>query len=172
VKRIVWVLAFAHLSLVAGAITHKVDGVIFHSWWEKPLLLYTGLSYSVWRFGFFAPDVGKSVEVDITVHRQDGTSARYTTLNDFRFYLSNHESANRLYVFKLRSVREKALRDLAARSVAARMLNADPDGVAVDYTLRTIRYPTMAEFRNGAPVKHVELYTTTFGLRGAGAAAQ
>jgi len=172
VKKAVYLLAFVHLSLVAAAITHKADGLMFRSWWEKPLLLYTGMSYSVWRFGFFAPDVGKSTEVEITVHRQDGSSQRYSTLDGFRFLMSNHESANRLYVFKLRSVREKALRDLAARSVAAKMLNADPDGVAVDYALRTIRYPTMAEFRQGAPVRRVELYSTTFGLRGASAGTQ
>jgi hypothetical protein len=167
VRKVVYLLVVCHLTLVAGAVTHKVDGLIYRSWWEKPLLLYTALSYSVWRFGFFAPDVGKSTEVDITVHRQDGSSQRYTTLDGFRFFTTNHESANRFYVFKLRSVREKPLRDLAARSVATRMLNMDPDGVAVDYALRTIRYPTMSDFRRGAPVDHVELYSTTFGLRGA-----
>jgi hypothetical protein len=166
-RKAAYVLALCHLTLVAGAVTHNIDGRIYQGLWKGPLTLYGGLSYSVWSFGFFAPDAGMSTAVDITVHRQDGSSQRYTTMDGFRFFTTNHESVNRFYVLKLQSLREAPLQDLAARSAAVRMLNADRHGVAVDYALRSIRYPTMAEFRRGAPVRHVELYSTTFALRGA-----
>jgi hypothetical protein len=49
--------------------------------------------------------------------------------------------------------------------VVVRLLNElglSDDVVSVDYALRTIRYPTMQNFRVGEPVETTEFYKTNF----------
>jgi hypothetical protein len=41
-------------------------------------------------------------------------------------------------------------------------LGISGDVVSVDYTLRSIRYPTMQGFRAGEPIETTEFYTTNF----------
>jgi hypothetical protein len=166
-KKAVYLLAFAHLTVIALTIVHGVDGWLHKSWWHRPFAIYSSLNYAVWRYGFFSPDVGSSTEVEIVIHTDGGGTKRYSTLDGFRFFTSNLESANRFYGFKIRTAGEAAFQDLSARSVAARMLNIHQDSWRMDYAVRKIRYPSMDEFRHGAPVRKVEFYNTTFVLRSA-----
>jgi hypothetical protein len=165
VKKTIYALAFVHLMLIALTIFHGVDGWLHKGWWEKPLAFYSSLNYAVWRYGFFAPDVGSSSEVEITVHGDSGQVTRYSTLDGFRFFTSSLESANRFYGFKRSTASEEAFQDLSARSVAARMLNIHQDAWRIDYTMRSIGYPPMDEYVKGAPIRKVEFYNTTFVLR-------
>lgn len=163
-KKAVCVLVLFHFTLVVATIVHNTEKWLHRGPWEKPLMLYSGVSYAAWRFGFFAPDVGKSTEVEIKVYDDTGEVHRYDTLEGFRFF-GSLETSNRFYAFKIHCVREKPLQDLCARSVATRMLNLHPDASRVDYATRSIRYPSMDEYRRGAPVRKVEYYSTTFVLR-------
>lgn len=165
VKKAVYALAFAHLVVVALTIFHGIDRVLYKGWWHKPLAFYSSLNYAVWRYGFFAPDVGRSTEVEITVHSDGGEITRYSTLDGFRFFTSNLESANRFYGFKVSTASDEVFQDLSARSVAARMLNIHQDAWRIDYAMRGIRYPTMGDYVKGEPVRKVEFYNTTFVLR-------
>ena len=165
VKRAIYALTFIHLVLIALTIFHGIDGWLHRGWLEKPLAFYNSLNYAVWRYGFFAPDVGRSTEVEITVHSDGGQVTQYNTLDGFRFFTSNLESANRFYGFKVSMANDEAFQDLSARSVATRMLNIHQDAWRIDYAMRGIRYPTMDEYVKGAPVRKVEFYNTTFVLR-------
>ena len=165
-KKAACLLALTHLTLVAVTICHGTDRWLHRGWWEKPLMLYSSLSYAMWRFGFFSPNVGKSTEVEIKVYGADGPARRYSTLEGFRFFVSNIESANRFYVFKRETARADSLQDLCARSVATRMLNEQADASRVDFAMRSILYPPMREYASGAPVRTVEYYSTTFLLHG------
>jgi len=164
-KKIIYALAFAHLMVIAITIFHGIDGWLHKGWWGKPLEFYSSLNYAVWRYGFFAPDVGRSTEVEITVHSDGGQIKRYSTLDGFRFFTSSLESTNRFYGFKVSTASDDAFQDLSARSVAARMLNLHQDAWRIDYAMRGIRYPTMDEYVKGAPIQKVEFYNTTFVLR-------
>jgi len=167
-KKTMYVLASVHLTVIAMTILHGVDEWVVHKgWWQKSLVVYSSLNYAVWRFGFFSPDVGSSSEVEITLHTDSGETKRYSTLQGFRFFTSNLESANRFYGFKTRTAGDDAFQDLSARSVAARMLNIHEDAWRMDYAVRKIRYPAMDEYLRGAPIRTVEFYTTTFVLRSA-----
>jgi len=44
-------------------------------------------------------------------------------------------------------------------------LDLSRDVVSVDYTLRSIRYPTMEGFRAGEPIETKEFYTTNFVMK-------
>jgi hypothetical protein len=166
-KKIIYALAFAHLTVIAITIFHGFDGFLRKEWWARPLVFYSSLNYAVWRYGFFAPDVGRSTEVEITVHSGGGQIKRYNTLDGFRFFTSNLESANRFYGFKVSTANDEAFQNLSARSVAARMLNIHQDAWRIDYAMRSIRYPAMGEYVKGAPVQKVEFYNTSFVLRSA-----
>lgn len=165
-KRLICILAFCHLMLVGLTIAHNTDKWLHRGPWAKPLMFYGGVSYAIWRFGFFAPDVGKSTEAEIKIYDDAGKSRYYSTLDGFRFFVSTLDASNRFYAFKMLCGSDPAMQDLCARSVATRMMNLHPGGSRVDYTLRTIRYPAMDEYRKGAPISKVELYSTTFALRG------
>jgi hypothetical protein len=165
VKRFVYSLAFVHLSLIAVVIFHGLDELMLRGWWEQPLAVIRDVNYSLWKYGFFAPDVGASTEVEIRLTDDGGQVRRYSTLEGFRFFLSNLESANRFYGFKRETAIDENYQDLSARSVATRMLNLHPNAWRVEYTLRSIRYPTMRDYRNGARAKVGEIYDTTFVLR-------
>lgn len=164
-KKVISILVLCHLMLVVLSITHRSDRWLYKGFWTKPLLLYSGLSYAIWRFGFFAPDVGRSTEVEMNVYNDAGEVQRYDTLDGFRFFVSTLESSNRFYTFKTRCVRENLLKDLCARSASTRMLNLHTNATRVQYAARSIRYPTMDEYSRGAPVRKVEYYSTTFILR-------
>jgi hypothetical protein len=164
-KGAVYSLAFVHLTLIAAVIFHGFDRLALHRRLEAPLTLLNDLNYSVWRFGFFAPDVGPSTEVEIRVLDDDGTVHRYSTVEGFRFFSSNLESAGRFYGFKKESSFIADLQDLAARSAATRLFNLHPRAWRVEYAMRAIRYPTMKDFRAGAAPEAREFYATTFEIR-------
>jgi hypothetical protein len=45
-------------------------------------------------------------------------------------------------------------------------MNVQSDAWKIDYTMRSIRYPSMAGYVKGEPIRKVEFYNTTFQLRG------
>src|SRR5262245_25817624 len=150
VKRTIYALTFIHLVVIALTIFHGIDGWLHKGWWEKPLAFYNSLNYAVWRYGFFAPDVGRSNEVEITVHSDGGQVTRYNTLDGFRFFTSNLESANRFYGFKVSMATDGTLQDLSARSGAARRLKIRWEGWRMDCSLRCLGYmTTMAQAKSG-----------------------
>ncbi len=160
-----YVLAFLHLSVIGLVIFHTTDSWLHRGWWERPLTYWSGLNYSLWRYGFFSPDVGKSSEIEITIDDGSGELIRLSTLEGFRFFTSNRESLNRFYGFKVQTARDPAFQDLCARSVIAHLLNEleiYQDGLQVEYVTRSIRYPTMEGFRKEEPVRTAEFYRTTF----------
>jgi hypothetical protein len=164
-RRIVYLLAFVHLALVAAVIFHAADAWITRGWWERPLGFWGGVNFSMWRFGFFSPDVGKSSEIEFRINYRDGRVEKLSTLSGFDFLTANHESLIRFYGFRIHTAEDPALQDLCARSVVVRLLNElgiSEDVVSVDYALRGIRYPTMQGFREGQPVETTEFYRTNF----------
>jgi hypothetical protein len=164
-KRIVYILAFVHLGLAGAVIFHVADPWLNRGWWQRPLSFWGGINYSLWRFGFFSPDVGKSSEIEFNITHKDGRVDKVTTLSDFDFFTANRESLIRFYGFRVHSAEDPGLQDLCARSVVVYLLNelgTSQDVSSVDYTLRSIRYPTMAGFRAGEPVATTEFYRTTF----------
>ena len=164
-RRIVYLLAFVHLALVAAVVFHRADPWITRGWWERPLGFWGGVNFSMWRFGFFSPDVGKSSEIEFKINYRDGRVEKLSTLSDFDFFTANHESLIRFYGFRIHTAEDPALQDLCARSVVVRLLNElgiSDDVVSVDYALRAIRYPTMQGFRGGEPVETTEFYRTNF----------
>lgn len=164
-RRAVYLLAFVHLALVAAVIFHAADPWITRGWWERPLGFWGGVNFSLWRFGFFSPDVGKSSEIEFKINYRDGRIEKLSTLSGFDFFTANHESLVRFYGFRIHTAEDPALQDLGARSVVVRLLNElgiSEDVVSVDYALRTIRYPTMQNFRAGDPVETTEFYRTNF----------
>jgi hypothetical protein len=164
-QRIVYTLAFIHLCVIGTVIFHGTDSWLNQSWWQRPLVFWGGINYSLWRFGFFSPDVGKSSEIEFRVTQKDGQVRSFTTLAGFNFFTSNRESLIRFYGFRVQAAENPALQDLCARSVIVHLLNEleiSQDVSGVDYILRSIRYPTMQGFRNGEPVRTEELYRTSF----------
>jgi hypothetical protein len=164
-RRAVYLLAFVHLALVAAVIFHAADPWITRGWWERPSGFWGGVNFSLWRFGFFSPDVGKSSEIEFKINYRDGRIEKLSTLSGFDFFTANHESLVRFYGFRIHTAEDPALQDLCARSVVVRLLNElgiSEDVVSVDYALRTIRYPTMQNFRAGDPVETTEFYRTNF----------
>ncbi|MBK8042449.1 MAG: hypothetical protein KBG02_11150 [Haliscomenobacter sp.] len=164
-KKLIYFLAFFHLSVIAVVIFHGLDSVVHKGWWEKPLAFICSINYSIWQYGFFSPDVGKSSEVKIRVFEDGGSVKEYSTLNGFDFYTHHPESLNRFYGFKHHTATDTVFQDLCARSVATRMLNIHQDAWRVDYTMRSIHYPRISQFKPGAPVDTVAFYLTTFQLR-------
>ena len=164
-KKIVYILAFVHLTLAGAVIFHAADPLLNRGWWERPLSFWGGINYSLWRFGFFSPDVGKSSEIEFKITHKDGRVDKVTTLSDFEFFTANRESLIRFYGFRVHSAEDSGLQDLCARSVVVYLINelgTSRDVSSVDYTLRSIRYPTMAGFRTGEPVATTEFYSTKF----------
>ena len=164
-KKIVYILAFVHLTLAGAVIFHAADPWLNRGWWQRPLTFWGGINYSLWRFGFFSPDVGKSSEIEFKITHKDGRVDKVSTLSDFDFFTANRESLIRFYGFRVHSTEYRGLQDLCARSVVVYLLNelgTSHDVSSVDYTLRSIRYPTMAGFRAGEPVVTTETYRTTF----------
>jgi len=164
-RRIVYLLAFVHLALVAAVIFHAADPWITRGWWERPLGFWGGVNFSMWRFGFFSPDVGKSSEIEFRINYRDGRVEKLSTLSGFDFFTANRESLIRFYGFRIHTAEDPTLQNLGARSVVVRLLNElgiSGDVVSVDYALRSIRYPTMQGFRAGEPIETTEFYTTNF----------
>lgn len=167
-RRTVYALAFFHLSIVGAVIFHGVDPWVNRGWWQRPLAFWGGINYSLWRFGFFSPDVGKSSEIEFKVVQRDGHVRKFTTLAGFDFLTRNRESLIRFYGFRVQASEDPALQDLCARSVVVRLLNElslAQDTASVDYTLRTIRYPTMRGFREGESIRTAEFYSTRFVMK-------
>lgn len=164
-KRFVYTLAIIHLLIIAIVISHMADHVVKYTFLTKPLAFLCSLNYSVWQYGFFSPDVGKSTEVEIVMHYENGRSKRLSTLNGFRFNTSNQESANRFYGFKVETAHDPTYLDLCARSVSTALINSNPSVWKVDYLMRSIRYPTMTGYIANKPVVTKEFYYTTFSLK-------
>ena len=149
-------------------ICHGADPWVARGWWQRPLVFWCGINYSLWRFGFFSPDVGKSSEIEIKVTQKDGRVQAFSTLSGFDFFTSNRESLNRFYSFKVIGGRDPDLQDLCARSAVVHVLNQlglSQDISTVDYAIRGIRYPTMDGYKNGESPETVELYSTRFVVR-------
>ncbi len=163
-KKLIKVLVFMHLSLIVVVIFHGMDRWVHGSMLERPLAFLSSLNYSVWQYGFFSPDVGKSTEVQIKVYDIYGDSIRYSTLDGFRFFVATEETNNRFYGFKVHTSSDTTFQDLCARSAAVRLLNLHPESYRVNYLTRSIRYPTMEGFRKKEPVQVETLYETEFAL--------
>jgi len=164
-KRLIYALAIGHLLLITIVISHVTDSIVKHSFLTTPLAFLCSLNYSVWQYGFFSPDVGKSTEVEIVLHHENGHLQRLSTLNGFKFNTSSQESANRFYGFKVETAHNPDYSDLCARSYSTALINRDPTVWKVNYIMRSIRYPGMTDYLNKKPVVTKEFYNTTFSLR-------
>ncbi len=51
-KKLIYFLAFFHLSVIAVVIFHGLDSVVHKGWWEKPLAFICNINYSIWQYGF------------------------------------------------------------------------------------------------------------------------
>ena len=164
-KRLAYIFAAIHLMVIGLAVSHGIDPFL-HRWGlEFGLAILRDLNYSVWRYSFFAPDVGFSTELSIRVFRDDGTVVEYSTLDNFRFFTASQESANRFYGLKRRATVDETFGDLGARSLATRMINLHESASRIDIAMRSIRFPNMEKFRQGEKAAVAELYSTTFALR-------
>lgn len=162
-KKIIYGLAFFHLLLISLSVFHGIDRLMNIRFLAEPLAFISTMNYSVWRYGFFSPDVGKSVEIEINMYK-DSIVTQYSTLQGFDFFVNNWESANRFYGFKHHTANDTTFMDLCSRSAATRMLNLIPDCWRVDYTTRSIRYPTMKGFLEKDTIVVHNLYTTSYEL--------
>jgi hypothetical protein len=167
-KKLCFTLAFVHLALIVLTISHLLNEKIYHKneSLEKALAFLCSVNYSVWRYGFFSPDVGKSNEIEIITVDAKGRQKRYSTLEGFDFYCKNADLAKRFYGYKVYNATDTTIQDICARSFATRMMNLNPEVCKVTYTIRSIRYPTMKGFCHKEPVQTTELYTTDFILKG------
>lgn len=163
-KKIVYSLAFLHLILISLSVFHLIDGVLKTKILAEPLAFISTLNYSVWRYGFFSPDVGKTMEVEMLIYEDSTNVRKYSTVEGFEFFTANQEAANRFYGFKAHTAADTTFLDLCSRSAATRMLNLHPEAWRIDYTVRSIRYPTMEGYRQQDTVAIVPLYTTAFEL--------
>ena len=163
-KRIAYTLAFAHLLLIALVITHALDHPIKRGMLQRQAAFLSSLNYSIWQYGFFSPDVGKSTELEIILEQEDSTFIRFSTLDSFRFNVSNSESLNRFYGFKVETAGDTLYGDLCSRSVATCLFNTYPNTRAVGYIMRSIRYPSMSGFRANDTIQKTEFYNTEYRL--------
>lgn len=163
-KKLIYSLAFAHLLLIALVITHILDQPIKQGILQRPAAFLSSLNYSIWQYGFFSPDVGKSTELEISLLQDDGSIKRFSTLDSFRFNVSNHESLNRFYGFKVETAADTLYGDLCSRSVCARLFNNYPETRAVSYIMRSIRYPSLSGFRAKDTITKTEFYNTEYQL--------
>ena len=65
-------LAALHLTLIGVVIFHGIDNWVHGGLLERPLAFTCSMNYSVWQYGFFSPDVGKSTEVEISLLEDGG----------------------------------------------------------------------------------------------------
>lgn len=164
-KRFVYSIAFFHLLLITLTIFHVLDKIYkANAFTEKTFSFICSLNYSVWRYGFFSPDVGRSNEIEIKTSDAHHHEKTYSTLHGFNFFLSNADLGKRFYGFKVYNVVDTSLQGLSARSVATRMMNVLPEVNKVTYTIRSVRYPSMSDYCKKAPVQITDIYTTTFTL--------
>lgn len=163
-KRIIYIFAFTHLLLISLVITHILDQPIKRGSMQRPAAFLTSINYSIWQYGFFSPDVGKSTELEITLEQEDSTVLRFSTLDSFRFNVSNNESLNRFYGFKVKTAGDTLFGDLCSRSVATRLFNNYPNTRSVGYIMRSIRYPSLAGFRAKDTIQKIEFYNTAYRL--------
>lgn len=164
-KKTIYTLAYIHLSLIMVVILHGLDSVTYNPWLEKPLGFLCSVNYSVWQYGFFSPDVGKSSEIELTLFEDGGRVNRFSTVDGFEFYTSNQESLNRFYGFKHNTAKDSVFQDLCARSVAARMLNTHPSAWRLDYVMRSISFPELKNYTPESKIDTLEFYSTSFVLR-------
>ena len=163
-KKFIYTLAFLHLFLITITIFHGVDSWLHGGFMEKPLAILTSMNYSVWRYGFFSPDVGKSIEVEMKVYEDSAQVTTYSTLDGFTFFTANQESRNRFYGFKVQTTADTIFQDLCARSAAVKMMNLHPQSWRVDYLTRSIHYPGMKDFRSDSAIREIDIYQTQFEL--------
>ncbi|MBK7870283.1 MAG: hypothetical protein IPJ74_06125 [Saprospiraceae bacterium] len=162
-RKIIYIATALHLSIIFATIVHGLDDN-FYNHFEKPLACLTAINYSAWRFAFFTPDVGKSTEVEIILEGADGKMKRYNTSKDFKFFTSNWESENRFYGFKVHAAKDSAYQDLSSRSMCTRMLNLHQDMHRINYSMKGIQYPKMADFVQDSIIKTGVFYETKFEL--------
>jgi len=163
-RKIIYGLAFLHLLFISLSVFHLIDGVLKTKYLSEPLAFISTLNYSVWRYGFFSPDVGKSMEVEMLVYEDSINVRKYSTIENFDFFVANQEAANRFYGYKAHTTADSTFLDLCSLSASTRMLNLHPEAWRIDYTVRSIRYPTMKGYRQNDSIRVVDLYTTSFEL--------
>jgi len=68
-RKFIYTVVFLHLLLVFMTIFHAIDWLYNrNSFTEKTFAVICSLNYSVWRYGFFTPDVGRSNEIEIKTY--------------------------------------------------------------------------------------------------------
>jgi hypothetical protein len=166
VKKFIYIIAFTHLFIIFLTIIHALDKISETkvSWLAKSINFYCSINYSIWRYGFFSPDVGKSNEIEIITYDSNGKAKNFSTLQGFNFFLNNNDLGKRFYGFKTYNAADTLIQDLCARSVATRMINTFPETKKVRYTIRSIRYPSMEGFRKKEKIQKNELYSTEFSI--------
>ena len=163
-KRVVYTLAVFHLGLISLSVFHLIDVPLKNKYLSQPLAFISTLNYSVWRYGFFTPDVGKSVEVEFLLYEDTTSVLKYSTLEEFDFFTYTSDAANRFYGFKHHSAADSLFLDLSSRSACTMMLNLHPEAWRIDFSLRSIHYPTMKGYRENDSIRIEEQFYTSFEL--------
>lgn len=163
-KKFIYLLCALHLSIISLTILHGMEYTKAYGILERPLGMLTTMNYSAWRFGFFTPNVGNSTQVDIHLKGRDGEELHYSTAEDFKFFTSNLESANRFYGHKVHSSKDTVFMDLAARSICTYVLNEHREMNEIQYAMKAIRYPVMKHFVRDSAVIREDYYSVTFSL--------
>lgn len=163
-KKIIYGLCTLHLAIISLTILHGLEYTKAYGILERPLGMLTTMNYSAWRFGFFTPNVGNSTQVDIHLKGRTGEELHYSTAEDFKFFTSNHESANRFYGHKVHSSKDTIFMDLAARSMCTYILNEHREMNEIQYTMKGIRYPEMSGFAKDSAILREDYYSVTFSL--------
>ncbi len=163
-RKIVYTLAAVHLGLITLVICHVIDEHKAYRFLEQPFAFLTAINYSIWKFGFFTPDIGRSTEVEIYMSGPGQQPVRYSTLEGFEFFTNDHENRNRFYGYKIHSARDTTFINLSARSACVYMLNEHPGMDYIQFVMRGITYPSMKEFRQDSTYAHEEFYCIEFTL--------
>jgi hypothetical protein len=159
-SRIAEAVAAAHLLLVASWATGLLPPAMPGTG-GKALRLYGALTGADNRFGYFAPEVGPELRLDLTAEA-GGRPAPPVALIEARGREAELRAGTVVSTFAYQPLRREM-----ARSLAARVFSRHPNATAVNVHVEVCELPTMAEYRAGVRPRWKTGYQARF-VRAAG----